>query len=273
LIDLHCHILPGLDDGASDLATSLAMARKAAADGIKAIACTPHILPGVYNNTGPAIQLAVEELQARIDEAGIAVKLTFGADVHIAPGLSERLKTGQALSLHGTRYFLFEPPHHVAPPRMEDQVFGLLASGYVPILTHPERLTWIEKQYSLVKRLVKAGVLLQITAGSLTGRFGSRPKYWAERILDEGLCHIIATDAHDPDRRPPYLAEGRDVVARKYGDQEALNTVFHRPLGILNNMTPGELPDTPAPISDSSKPERRSFWSEVLTRVAAVGGR
>lgn len=273
MIDLHCHILPGLDDGASDLEAALAMARIASADGIKAIACTPHLVPGVYNNTGPVIRAAVERLQDDIAKTGIALRLTFGADIHIAPGLVGQLRSGQALSLNGTRYFLFEPTHHIAPPRMEDQVFGLLAAGYVPILTHPERLTWIENHYATVKRLARSGVLMQLTAGSLTGRFGSRPRYWAERILDEGLCHIVATDAHDPRRRPPHLAEARDVVARRFGDEEALNTVLTRPLGILNNVAPGELPALPEPLARDDKPHKRSLWGDLLTRFAAAGGR
>jgi protein-tyrosine phosphatase len=273
LIDLHCHILPGVDDGARDLATSLVMARTAVADGIELIACTPHILPGVYNNSGPVIRAAVDRLQAEIEHAGIPVRLTFGADVHLAPGLSEQLKAGQALALHGTRYFLFEPPHHVAPPRLEDQTFELLTAGYVPILTHPERLTWIETQYAMIERLARNGVLLQITAGSFTGRFGSRPKYWAERLLDDGLCHVLATDAHDPERRPPRLAQARDIVARRMGDAEALNTVVGRPWAILNDAARADLPGPPPLRSKPERQPQRSRWGDLLTRIAAAGGR
>jgi len=273
LIDLHCHILPGVDDGAKDLGTSLEMAKMAVADGIQAIACTPHILPGVYPNSGPDIRRSVDHLRTEIEAAGIPLRLTYGADVHVAPDLTAQLRNGQALSLHGGRYFLFEPPHHVPPPRLADQVFSLLSAGFVPIITHPERLTWIEKQYSLITALVKSGALLQITAGSLTGRFGKRPKYWSERILDEGLCHILATDAHDPDGRPPKLAEGRDVVARRFGSREALNTVFARPLGILSNVLPSELEPLPESTGAPEQPQRSSFWGDMLKRVAAGGRR
>jgi protein-tyrosine phosphatase len=271
LIDLHCHILPGLDDGARDIDVSIAMAEMAARDGIKVVACTPHIMPGVYNNTGPSIRAAVEQLQERILQAGIALRLTFGADAHIAPGLGQQLKSGQVASLHGTRYFLFEPPHHVVPPRLEDHVFGLLAAGFVPILTHPERLVWIGDHYARVRQLARSDVILQITAGSFTGRFGSRAKYWAERMLDEGLCHVVASDAHDTERRPPGLAEARDIIARRRDDREALNAVLVRPLGILNNVAPSELASPPPPLPE--KPRTRSFWGGLLTRVTAAGGR
>src|SRR5690606_29532618 len=110
---------------------------------------------------------------------------------------------GRLLTLADTRYVLVEPPHHVAPPRLEDLFFALSAAGYVPILTHPERLSWINTHYDAIKRLADAGVWMQLTAGSLTGAFGRNARYWAERMLDEGRAHILATDAHDTVRRPP----------------------------------------------------------------------
>ena len=101
----------------------------------------------------------------------------------------------------------------MAPPRFEESVFQLMVGGVVPVITHPERLTWIEGQYEVFQRLVKGGAWMQITAGSITGRFGKRPQYWAERMLEEHLVHLLATDAHHPRRRPPLLAEGRDAAA------------------------------------------------------------
>lgn len=270
MIDLHCHLLPGLDDGAKDLPTSLRMAKIAADDGIETIVCTPHILPGVYNNSGPEIVKAVERLQHAIANAGIPIRLMAGADVHIAPNLSAHLRSGQALPINGSRYFLLEPPHHVLPPRMDDHVFGLQAAGFAPILTHPERLTWIENNYALVKRLVRSGVLLQITAGAVLGRFGSRPKYWADRILDEGMCHLLATDAHDPERRPPIMSKARDAIARRLGDDEALNLVYRRPKIVVENLPAGQMPPLPEPIADGEDRQKMSFFAGMLKRVRSA---
>ncbi len=242
MIDLHCHLLPGIDDGAPDLATSLHMARIAAEDGIAVIACTPHIFPGLYENTGPAIRRAVRELQARIDEANIPLRLTHGADIHLTPDLVEGLGDGRLPSLHDSRYFLLEPPHHVAPPRLEETAFELLATGYVPVITHPERLSWIEDHREIFVGLVRRGAWLQVTAGSLTGRFGASARYWGERLLDEGLVHILATDSHDVIRRPPLLAEGRRVAERWVGATEACHLVETRPQGILDDAQPERLP-------------------------------
>jgi protein-tyrosine phosphatase len=257
MIDLHCHILPGIDDGAPDLAMALAMARVAVADGIRVTACTPHIYPGLYENDLAGIEAARDALAQALADAGIPLELCIGADTHLAPDLLEGL--GRRIpTLAGSRYFLLEPPHHVAPPRLHETVFSLVAAGYVPIVTHPERLTWIEGHYPLFARLVEAGAWMQLTAGSLTGRFGARPKYWAERMEDEGLVHVVATDAHRAERRPPLLAEARDAVARRLGDTEALHQVRTRPQGVLDDVAPSELPP---PLAAPAKP--RPFWRRL----------
>lgn len=243
MIDLHCHMLPGIDDGAPDLETALQMARVAVADGIKLTACTPHIFPGLYENTGPQIRQAVAALQQELDDAGINLVLTTGADVQLCPDLVAGLRSGRILPLGASRYFLFEPPHHTAPPRIEDQVFAAMAAGYHPIITHPERLHWIESHYETMKRMAHAGAWMQLTSGSVTGRFGKRPQYWSERMLDEGLVHILATDAHNLRNRAPLLSPARDAVAARLGDQAAIDMVVTRPRAVLEDVAPSRLPD------------------------------
>ncbi len=242
LIDLHCHILPGIDDGAVDLENSLAMARVAVAEGIRITACTPHMMPGVYDNTGPAVRSHIAALQTALDEADIALRLVTGADIHLQSDLGIKLKNGGLLSLNDSRYFLFEPPHHTAPPRLEDAAFDVMAAGFQPVLTHPERLTWIENHYDTMCNLAHQGVWMQITCGSLTGRFGRRPQYWAERMIDEGLVHILATDAHNLRNRAPLMAEARDKVAERLGEQAAIDMVLTRPAGVLENASPESMP-------------------------------
>jgi protein-tyrosine phosphatase len=238
MIDLHSHILPGIDDGAADLETSLAMARASVAEGVSVLACTPHILPGLFHNSGPDIRLAVSRLQEELDERGIPLKLVTGADNHVIPDFVAALRRGHLLSLADTRYVLVEPPHHSAPPRLGDLLFGIMTAGYVPIVTHPERLTWIETHYQLMADLAKRGVWMQVTAGALTGAFGKRAKYWGERMLCEGLAHIIATDTHDMEARPPILSQGYACAVKLVGEEEAECLVHTRPLAILENRPP-----------------------------------
>jgi protein-tyrosine phosphatase len=262
MIDLHCHMLPAIDDGAADLEVALEMARLAVADGIKVTACTPHIMPGVYGNTGPQIRAAIDAFSLELDKAGIELKLVTGADVHLATDLSAGLKNGQVLTLNDSRYFLFEPPHHVMPPRIEHAVFDIMTAGFHPVLTHPERLTWIEDHYDVMVRMAHAGVWMQITCGSVTGRFGRRPQYWADRMIDEGLVHILATDAHNLRNRSPSMAKSRDMVAERLGEAEAHNMVAVRPQGILDNLEPSSLP--PPVRGVPPEPERKPGLFEGL---------
>lgn len=253
MIDLHNHILPGIDDGAKTLDESLAMARLAVADGIHTMGCTPHIYPGMYMNDGPGIQKAVAALQKVLNREGIPLKLVVGADVHLVPGLLDGLRSGQVPTLHGSRYFLLEPSHTTPPPRFEDTVFNLIASGYTPIITHPERLTWVENHYPTFLRLIEQGAWMQITAGALTGTFGKRAKYWGERFLNEGHTHLIASDAHSAGRRLPRLSEARELARRLLGDEEAERLVVGRPQAVLDNQPPQDwaLPDAPAPTGNA----------------------
>ena len=257
MIDLHNHILPGIDDGAADLSVALEMARMHVAQGVEIVACTPHILPGVYHNEGAAIRRAVDGLQQVLDEAGIPLILIPGADNHVIPDFVGELHRGRLLTLGDTRYVLVEPPHNVAPARLDELVFTILLANYVPILTHPERLKWVEEKYDLIERMAARGVWMQITSGSLSGRFGRRPKYWAERMIGEGRVHILASDAHDTVKRPPDLAEGRLAAERLVGTAEAAQMTVGRPRDIVLNRAPAESAPITVVKFDEVGPEDR----------------
>ena len=262
MIDLHCHMLPGIDDGAPDRNVALAMARCAVNDGIRTVACTPHIYPGLYENNREGIERAIQAFREVLAEEGIALELTIGADTHLDTDLIGGVRSGRIPTLAGSRYLLLEPPHHTVPPRFEESVFNLCAAGIFPVITHPERLSWIEGQYDVFKRLVHSGTAwMQITSGSLTGRFGRRPKYWGERMLDEGLVHILATDSHHIDRRPPLLAEGRDAAATRVGEEEAWHMVRTRPRGIIDDTPADALPALP---DRGPAPSKRPLWQRLF---------
>jgi protein-tyrosine phosphatase len=264
MFDLHCHLLPGIDDGATDLEMALAMARIAVDDGIRTVACTPHIYPGMYENRGPGIRAAIQSLQSELDARGIALQLVEGADVHLAPDLLDGIRSGRIPTLAGSRYLLLEPPHHTAPPRMESVAFELMAAGITPVITHPERLSWVESHYDLFVRLAERGVWMQVTAGALTGRFGGRVKYWGERFVGEGHCMILATDAHHPTRRPPLLAEAREAAAVLVGREEAEHMVLTRPAGVVANMDPASLPALQGAKRGNWAPGQASLRGSVI---------
>lgn len=235
MIDLHSHILPGIDDGASDVEQSLEMARIAVDDGIRHIVCTPHVMPGVYDNDQRTIGQAVVQLRQDLEQADIALNIYVGADVHIAPDLPEKLRTGQIPTLNRSRYFLFEPPHHILPPKIEELAARLINAGLVPILTHPERLTWINSHYGVVERLNDLGCLIQLTADSIVGSFGRTALYYSEKLLDDGRVDIVASDAHGVSSRRPNISQARAAVAKRLGEEEAGKMVLVRPAMILAN--------------------------------------
>lgn len=244
------------------------MARLLVHEGVQVVACTPHIMPGVFNNTGEDIKRRVKQLQDSLDRAGISLTLVSGADVHVAPDLVQGIRTGRILTLHDTKYILVEPPHNVAPPRLEDMFFDLSVAGFVPVLTHPERLRWIESGYQKICRLCQAGAWMQLTAGSLLGMFGDRPKYWAERMLAEGRVHILATDAHNSMRRRPVLRAAFEKAAMLVGENEANRLVVDRPYLILNDAPPSEMPP---PVPTSGAPDSKKGLLSRVTRIWKSG--
>lgn len=266
MIDLHSHILPGIDDGARDLATSLEMARMAVAGGTNIMACTPHIYPGLYMNNASGIAAARDALEKALAAAGIPLTLVMGADVHLVPEVLEGLRSGRIPTLNGSRYFLLEPAHHVAPPMFEETVFDIMAAGYMPVVTHPERLVWIEVHYPKFVHLVQRGAWMQLTAGSILGTFGKRARYWSERMLDEGLVHLVASDAHTTSMRNPGLAEVREVLIKRVGEAGANQLLLERPAAILLDRDPHDVLPVPALRGDGPANPKGNGFMKLLTR-------
>ena len=245
MIDLHSHILPALCDGSQDLETSLAMARIAVADGTTHLACTPHINPPIYHNHKAGIAAAMEQLQAELDAHQIPLRLVIGADVNMTPDVMRGLKQGTIPTLNGSRYFLLEPSHHVPVPDFLGQIENFLNAGYIPVVTHPERLSWFNSHYEEFVEAAKMGAWMQITAGAIAGHFGKTAKQGAERLLLDGYVHIIASDAHGIKQRPPILSEGVAAATKLIDNPaEAQRMVAQRPQAILDNAPPASV--TPA---------------------------
>jgi len=202
-----------MDDGAASWDTAMAMARMAAADGITTVVATPHQLGGFAANRGEAIRQKTERLQAMLDEQGVALTVFPGADVRIELGMIESIRKGDVLTLADRgRHVLLELPHEVYLPL--DRLLGeLRRAGLTGILSHPERNQGILARPQLVASLVQAGCLIQITAASLLGGFGSRPRDLSETLVKQGLVHFVSSDAHNIKSRPPLLSEACDRVA------------------------------------------------------------
>ena len=197
MIDLHCHILPGLDDGSRSAEESLAMVRLALQDGIRTIVATPHALDGVYNVLPAEITEGVAVFQKLLGARGLDLRVCVGADVHLSPGMAEKIKTGAVGTINDTgRYFLLELPPQTIPSGIKEEIFALKMQGITPIITHPERHPAILRDMNLLHDFISMGALSQITAMSLTGEFGEGVQRCSQELLKHRFVHIIASDAH-----------------------------------------------------------------------------
>ncbi len=273
MYDVHCHMLPGVDDGARTPEMAVDMARMAIADGITHLVCTPHIYPGLFENDAVGIASALQTFRNLLDEQGIALELGYGADIQVVPELLGGLRSGAFPTINGSRYFLFEPPHHVPLVNFSRFMADALSAGFVPVITHPERLSWLEEHYDEFMSVARGGAWLQITAGSLTGRFGNAPRYWAERMLDEGVVHLLATDAHNLRNRPPLLSEGETAAARLVGAEEARRLVHDRPAVIWRNGDPAEVPQPPGldAVTNCRKEKGPGLFRRLVGRKGVSG--
>ncbi|HID44763.1 MAG TPA: capsular biosynthesis protein [Chromatiaceae bacterium] len=258
MYDLHCHLLPNIDDGARDLPTALEMARIAAGDGITHLACTPHIYPGLFENTAESIAKAVQDLDQELKSHGIALELSYGADIQVVPEMVGNLHSCIFPTINESRYFLFEPSHHVPLQNFDGYVFDSISAGFVPMITHPERLRWLEDHYREFVSAAHAGAWIQLTAGSLVGRFGKAPRYWAEKMLDDGIVHLLATDGHNLKSRPPLLAEGAEAAAKYVGKEEASRLVLERPGSVWENAEPADISQPPGLGDFDKDPGRKA---------------
>jgi protein-tyrosine phosphatase len=246
MIDLHCHILPGVDDGAKSMEESLSMARKALEDGIHTIVATPHTLNGIYINPVNEVTSRVANLQECLSKNHIKLQLYAGADVYMCPHMLERIESGDAGTIDNAgKYILLEFPSQIVPPGAKDEIFSLKLNGITPIITHPERNPAIQQDIDILYELVRMGSLSQVTAMSITGEFGGMVMQCAERLLTRRLVHVIATDAHSSDTRPPVLSQAVERAAEIIGSyEEAERMVTHVPGIILS----GDMPEIPEPI-------------------------
>ena len=233
-VDIHCHLVPGIDDGAKSWQESLAMARMAVADGIETIVVTPHQLGGYAHNSGEMIRQRTAELQRELDAHDILLRVLPGADVRIDNGMIEGLKNGSVLTLGDhRRHVLLELPHEMYFP-LEPVLDDLARAGMVGILSHPERNQGLLKQPALVESLVDYGCLMQVTAGSLTGTFGPNSRDMAEWMLGEGIVHFISTDAHGPRARRPLLGRAFQRTAEIAGEETAIALCSGNPAAIAS---------------------------------------
>lgn len=219
MIDLHCHILPGVDDGAKDISDSIAMARKAVEQGIQTIVATPHHLNNRYENARSQVIDKVEELNRVLLQEKIDLTIIPGQETRIHGELIEGYEMGEILPINDTPYLLVEFPSSHVPRYTEKLFYDIQMKGLIPVIVHPERNQEIIERPEILYQIVKNGALAQVTAASICGDFGKKIKNFSFQLIEANLTHFIASDAHSTRTRTFKLREAYDSIQNKYGNE------------------------------------------------------
>jgi protein-tyrosine phosphatase len=273
MVDLHCHFLPAVDDGAESLDEGVALVRAAYANGISRILLTPHIHAGRYDNTRSSLTTRFEAFRRALRAAELPVELALAAEVRCNDemiGLIERDELPFLLGAHGNKTLLLEMPHSHVPPGVDQLVRWLRKRNIRPLLAHPERNKEFIAYPHRVADLCKAGCLTQVTAAAVIGRFGEKAQATAQWLLDNDLVSVIATDAHNLQHRPPLLREAAHWVAERYGVEHAWRLVGAAPAALtVGNFRRVSRPDIVAAINVK---EQVKIKPKITTSTPVVYG-
>jgi len=232
MYDIHCHLLPGIDDGASNLEQSLALARHAVADGITHMVVTPHIQPGVYENNRASIMAAFECFQSGLIKHDIPLHIAMAAEVRLCPEILPMIEKDDIPlfeTIDARKTMLLELPHSHVPMGTDQMIAWLFRQDIDVLIAHPERNKELMRKQDKIAMLHDLGCQFQVTARSVTGGFGRPSQQVAEYILEQGWCDVLASDAHNLQHRPPELSHAQKAAAEIIGEAAAAKLTHTTP--------------------------------------------
>jgi protein-tyrosine phosphatase len=248
MVDIHCHILPGLDDGADSLEEAVCMGEAAIADGVTHVVCTPHA-NSVFSFDYALVRRALEALRTRFGDRLI---LATGCDFQLTPeNLTDLRRDAARFCIHQRDYLLVELNEFSIPPAVDRALHEIQLAGLRPIVTHPERNGILRGRPQRLRDWVRQGCYAQVTAGALTGGFGPAAQRHAENWIEQGLIHFIASDAHNTRRRPMYLRPAYDLAVKRFGADKARALFQDNPLAAFEGKPLPHVPEV------AEKPPRR----------------
>lgn len=278
-IDIHSHIIPGVDDGSPDLETSLGLLRMAAENGTTDIIATPHVIDVSTTLTWDAIRRYVEALQKEADARQIPIRIYPGAETELNWDLLELIRQDHsAFCLAGSRYCLMEMPSLMLPPHLDDIIYELQLMDIVPVLAHPERQMQLMEKPQMLLDLLHKGCAAQSNGGSVTGVFGPRVKHNVEHLLQQNVIAFMGSDAHNLRHRNTDLKGAREKIIEHYGEGQATELFETRPQYILENKPlpanlyadrlPGELAvphyKDRSNGEDDPQPKKKGFFARLF---------
>lgn len=239
MIDLHTHILPGIDDGSPTMEASMAMAELAVEGGVEAIVATPHSnqMGRFENFYSTALTDLYQSLKTELAEEDLPLKLYLGMEIFASPDMGERIRRGELISLNRSRYYLVEFAFDETPERIGDYLEEILRVRGVPLIAHPERYYCVQDDPGLVYDWLKLGCCAQINKGSLFGKFGRSAARTASELLKNDLVTCVASDAHSPYARTTYMADARDYLEETFGPERMNRLTNENPWRILSNLS------------------------------------
>lgn len=261
MIDLHTHILPGYDDGVKDEDGAVAFAKMAIEDGTRTIVATPHCREGFFFIEREEMLERVARLRDVLLGAGLEVELLPGAEVHLCPDLVTRVRDGRAPTLADNgKTLLLELSLSNYPVELQNLVFQLKLAGISTLFAHPERIRYFQEDPTRYTSLVEMGATGQITSGSILGRFGSTAREFSEELLRQGAVHVLASDGHNTEGRPPLMSEALAAIVPWVGQARAAAMVDSIPRALLE----GREPEIPPLAGEPTR--KRTFLSKWLGR-------
>jgi len=263
MIDIHHHLLPGLDDGSKTMENSVAMAKLAVEDGITHVVCTPHA-NGKYAFDPLVNEAEVAELRRLLAQENVPLQLGLGCDFHLSyDNIMDAKENPRRYTINGLSYLLVEIPDYGLPAGLTEIFYELQLAGMTPILTHPERNPTLQADMKRLEDWIRGGVLIQVTGDSVRGSMGKQAERMAHHLLANRWVHFLATDAHNVNSRPPRISEARAIVTKKYGAGYADFLCDKNPAAVFNGEP---LPAQEEPRNLYESREEKGFFQRLVSR-------